>query len=542
MQRSFLLITLLAVGIVACKDDEQEVYPEVQKAGIQLVENSTFGKILSDKDGRTLYFFSRDTKLKSVCEGGCLDAWPIFYSENLSASEGLNVSDFSTVTRTDGLKQTSYKGFPLYYFNQDAQAGDTKGEGVSDAWFVAKTDYSVFYVKSQLVGADTKSYKANYTLENYIEGTEETFYLTDANGRTLYSFRNDKNGMNNFSGNAAVWPVFSTEFGKLVVPSVLDKADFGEITKDGNKQLTYKGWPLYYFGGNADIVGDLQPGDNRGVSVPMPGVWPVVNTSTIAAPAAPSATIKISENNPYGKILTDQNGRTLYFFSRDTKGTSVCLDGCVTAWPIFYSETIVVAAGLDVADFTTITRTDGAKQTVYKGFPLYYFNQDAQVGETKGENINKIWFVAKPDYSVFYEKAQLVGADAKSYIANYTLANYVEGQEETFYMTDAKGRTIYTFRVDKNGVNNFGGDPATWPVFSVDFNSLVVPSALDKADFGEITKDGNKQLTYKGWPLYYFGGTPNTPGDTNSGDTRGVSVPLPGVWPVANAATTIAPN
>jgi len=286
MQKSFLFITLLAfcaISMVACNEDGDD-YPEIVKTDVQLLENPTLGKILTGRDGRTLYFFSRDAKSGSVCEGACLTAWPIFLSENPSVSEGLNVSDFTTITRADGAKQTTYKGYPLYYFNQDVIAGDTKGEKVSDVWFVAKPDYSVFYAKAQLVGADSKLYRANYTLADYTEGQEETFYLTDANGRTIYTFRIDKNGVNNYAGAAALWPVFSTDISKLVVPSILNKADFAETTKNGNKQLTYKGWPLYYFGGNATFAGDANRGDTHGVSVPSPGVWPIANIATTVAP------------------------------------------------------------------------------------------------------------------------------------------------------------------------------------------------------------------------------------------------------------------
>jgi len=34
----------------------------------------------------------------------------------------------------------------------------------------------------------------------------------------------------------------------VVVPSILDKTKFGSINIVGRTQLTYKGWPLYYFG------------------------------------------------------------------------------------------------------------------------------------------------------------------------------------------------------------------------------------------------------------------------------------------------------
>jgi len=87
-----------------------------------------------------------------------------------------------------------------------------------------------------------------------------------------------------------------------------------------------------------------------------------------------SNAVKVSDNATHGKILTDPEGMSLYLFSKDTKGTSLCIDGCLDNWSVFYKETITVDAGLDVADFATITRTDGVKQTTYKGWPLLFWS------------------------------------------------------------------------------------------------------------------------------------------------------------------------
>ena len=46
-------------------------------------------------------------------------------------------ADFGTITREDGQKQTTYKGMPLYYFAGDKAAGEVKGQGVKDVWYVA---------------------------------------------------------------------------------------------------------------------------------------------------------------------------------------------------------------------------------------------------------------------------------------------------------------------------------------------------------------------------------------------------------------------
>ncbi len=61
------------------------------------------------------------------------------------------------------------------------------------------------------------------------------------------------------------------------IPSILKASDFGTIDVHGKTQLTYKGWPLYYFGQ------DSQRGDNKGISVPAPGIWPIANTNTVVA-------------------------------------------------------------------------------------------------------------------------------------------------------------------------------------------------------------------------------------------------------------------
>ncbi|MEJ7645711.1 MAG: hypothetical protein WKF87_14045 [Chryseolinea sp.] len=74
----------------------------------------------------------------------------------------------------------------------------------------------------------------------------------------------------------AAAPIFYTAIEEL--PSAMNKGDFGEIDVFGQKQLTYKGWPLYYFGH------DAARSDNKGISFPSPGVWPIVNTTSPDAP------------------------------------------------------------------------------------------------------------------------------------------------------------------------------------------------------------------------------------------------------------------
>ena len=271
-----LLFLTLIFSITSCSDsdDSPTETPVVENKKVQLKNTTNYGDILTDVDGKTLYFFSKDTKDNSVCDGGCESAWPIFYAETLTVDDGLNVADFAEITRPDGQKQTTYKGWPLYYYANDASIGDINGDNANNVWFVAKPDYSLMYAKSQLIGNDGENY-----LNDFTQGDGETSYLVDINGRTLYIFMNDVKDTNNFTAadfsNNSVWPIVEISLDKI--PSILNKDDFGAINVHGRTQLTYKGWPLYYFGQ------DAVRGDNKGVSVPSPGIWPIANINTSEA-------------------------------------------------------------------------------------------------------------------------------------------------------------------------------------------------------------------------------------------------------------------
>jgi predicted lipoprotein with Yx(FWY)xxD motif len=523
---ALMAVVVLALCFSNCDDDD----PAVNTGEVTLQNNATLGNFLVDGKGMTLYYFTKDVNGKSNCTGGCLTAWPIYYAEDIKPGAGIDAGDFTTITRGDGSKQTAYKNWPLYYYIGDTKAGDVTGEAVENEWFVAKTDYTIMLTDAQLVGKDGKSYVA----PGYQEGSGITQFFVDVNGRTLYTFSKDYKDTNKFTAadlsNNNVWPIYNANIQSL--PSTLKASDFGTIQVHGRTQTTYKGNPLYYFGE------DSKPGDTKGVSVPTPGIWPVASVNTPVAPVQPTVMVRADAN--LGNVLTDNQGRTLYFFGRDTKGVSGCAGGCLNRWPLFNVENVVVPqnSAISAADFGHIG-TGATAQVTYKGRPLYYFsaNNDGTIepaGQNGGDNFGTVWYVASPDYDLMVASAQLVGNNG----LNYTITGgvYGEGTGNTRYFTDAAGRTLYIFSNDARDTNTFTNGNAThdanWPIFHVEIEHL--PSALNAEDFGEITVNGSPQLTYKGWPVYYFGG------DANKGDTKGVSVPTPGVWPVINENTAEA--
>ena len=98
------------------------------------------GTYLTDGSGRTVYLFAKDHGMQSSCSGPCASVWPPLVAKGtLTASGGAKTSMLATVTRSDGSKQVTYHGHPLYYFASDTSAGSTSGEGVNNygaKWWV----------------------------------------------------------------------------------------------------------------------------------------------------------------------------------------------------------------------------------------------------------------------------------------------------------------------------------------------------------------------------------------------------------------------
>jgi predicted lipoprotein with Yx(FWY)xxD motif len=256
------------------------------------------------------------------------------------------------------------------------------------------------------------------------------------------------------------------------------------------------------------------------------------NFTDIQSPAGPN--VMLAEDPELGMVLTDAEGFTLYYFTKDAlPDTSFCLGGCVTNWPLFYAADLVPGDGLDSADFSSIEHPEGGMQTTYKGWPLYYFINDTLPGETHGEAVGNVWFAAKPDYSIMLMDNILVGRDGITYNSNYE-----PGEEVVQYFVDEYGMTLYIFLNDTYNQNNFTNpdfsNDAVWPIYEEEPGRVA--STLDTALFATIDVYGRKQLTYKGWPLYYFGV------DSLRGQNTGVSVPSPGVWPVAAKDLEEAPS
>jgi predicted lipoprotein with Yx(FWY)xxD motif len=96
--------------------------------------------ILVDGQGRTVYEFASDKPGMSNCNDVCLQYWPVVKAPaTLPAAVPGVTGKIGEITRSDGTKQLTVNGWPLYTYEGDSAAGSTKGQGINQLgglWWV----------------------------------------------------------------------------------------------------------------------------------------------------------------------------------------------------------------------------------------------------------------------------------------------------------------------------------------------------------------------------------------------------------------------
>ncbi|UNM12705.1 hypothetical protein J4032_15300 [Streptomyces formicae] len=233
---------------------------------LAVVDSKKLGKVLTDSEGFTLYRFDKDTAspAKSNCEGECAKVWPVVAAGDVTAAPGTDESLIGEVTRTDGTKQLTIDGWPMYRYAKDTKPGDINGQGVGGTWFASAPDGK----KAAPGGADSGDSGdvdlAGLSVRNDPKLGE---IVVDKNGMTVYRFMKD-----------SAWPMKTACTGacleKWPVVEPVDKNDTEGVLKkgfvtfdrpDGIKQQTIDCWPIYTF------AGDEKAGDTNGQGVG--GTW-----------------------------------------------------------------------------------------------------------------------------------------------------------------------------------------------------------------------------------------------------------------------------
>ena len=231
-----ILLVVLAVLMTAAVISAQDSAPTLGIGG----EAGGVGTYLVGSNGMTLYAFKRDGLGVSNCADQCATVWPPY---TVDSADGLTLADgvpgeVGTIARADGALQVTYNDIPLYFWSNDAAAGDTTGNNFRTNWTIVAP-------------------AAVYAQGSADHGT----VLVGATGWTLYTFTNDTEGVSNCTGGCLTnWPAVTVESADALVtainlPGVFTTFDRG----DGVLQVAYNGWPLYTFAGDTArgaITGD----------------------------------------------------------------------------------------------------------------------------------------------------------------------------------------------------------------------------------------------------------------------------------------------
>ncbi|MFD8302861.1 hypothetical protein ACFV29_10975 [Streptomyces sp. NPDC059690] len=97
---------------------------------------SGMGSVVTDAKGWTLYRYEKDqaSPSMSMCTDDCAKTWmPVMADSNVQAM-GLQAK-VGTLTRSDGMKQVTLAGWPLYRYMGDTKAGEMNGQGKSGMWY-----------------------------------------------------------------------------------------------------------------------------------------------------------------------------------------------------------------------------------------------------------------------------------------------------------------------------------------------------------------------------------------------------------------------
>ena len=130
-------------------------------AAVVATHSSPAGTYLTDGKGMTLYLWKADTSSSSNCAGPCAKVWAPYTTNGApNASGGAQQSMLGTTHRSDGSTQVTYANHPLYYYTEDAKAGQMEGQGSNEfgnKWYVVAPSGSAITGSSKGSGSNTGS-------------------------------------------------------------------------------------------------------------------------------------------------------------------------------------------------------------------------------------------------------------------------------------------------------------------------------------------------------------------------------------------------
>jgi predicted lipoprotein with Yx(FWY)xxD motif len=109
-------------------------------------------------------------------------------------------------------------------------------------------------------------------------------------------------------------------------------------------------------------------------------------------------TANITVKGQSERVLTDAQGKTLYYYTLDPATQSTCSRSCAQVWhPLLFTGSGEPSSSTPLAGKLSVQTDANGTQIEYNGHPLYTFSGDTAPGQTNGEGLFGMWFVATPN-------------------------------------------------------------------------------------------------------------------------------------------------
>ncbi len=169
MKRSHVALTFIALSSIAMlagctttspsQSQPAAPTPQTVSAGSPVrVASDGSTQFLEDAHGYAVYVFAADSPNHSNCSGACLVYWPAVPAPaKLPTHVAGETGTLGVLTRTDGTRQLTINGWPLYTYAADSAPGMSNGQGVKASgglWWLV--DPAGQHLTSQL-GATTST-------------------------------------------------------------------------------------------------------------------------------------------------------------------------------------------------------------------------------------------------------------------------------------------------------------------------------------------------------------------------------------------------
>jgi len=286
--------------------------------------------------------------------------------------------------------------------------------------------------------------------------------------------------------------------------------------RDGSRQWAYREQPLY------TSILDREPGDVFGGQNQDPGGDdPAYRLPIGPAPKVPPGFAVKSTRK--GRLLTTDKNESVYAFEGDSATRTACRDECTRTW----RPLLAPALALDSGEWTTVERSPGVRQWVFRGQPLYDYLLDQESWSQQGSD--------EPGWGNVY--TQLAPSWPESFSVQSTIAGDV--------LADSRGMTIYIYHCGDDSQDQLscdhpndtqvyrlamcgGGDwqacLENWPYVTADAgetgNSRTWRVVTIDPRTGHFAEPGASRAlrvwAYRDRPVYTYAGD-KAPGDVNGG-------------------------